>query len=123
MKKNMFRQARAESDPNAERAERQLDITTPNKADREIGAARDYIEAILYAARDPLLVLRADLTVESANDAFYKFFKVAPNVMEGRSIYELFNHQWGIARLRRLLEEIVPRDGFVNDFKIPSEFP
>jgi two-component system CheB/CheR fusion protein len=123
MEKNIFRQARAESGSNAERAESQLDSNTLDKADREIRAARDYIEAILHAARDPLLVLRADLTVESANDAFYKFFKVAPDVMEGRSIYELFNHQWGIPRLRRLLEEIVPRDGFVNDFKITSEFP
>ncbi|HEV2669328.1 MAG TPA: chemotaxis protein CheB, partial [Blastocatellia bacterium] len=66
-----------------------VDIDALKKTEREIGAARDYAEAILRTARDPLVVLRADLTVDSANEAFYKTFKVRPAETEGRSIYEL----------------------------------
>ena len=65
-----------------------VDIDALKKTEREIKAARDYAEAILRTTRDPLVVLRADLTVDSANDAFYKTFKLKPAETEGRLIYE-----------------------------------
>ena len=64
----------------------------------------------------------ADLTVDSANDAFYKSFERTPDVTEGRSIFDLLGRQRDIPRLRRLLEKIIPRNGFFNDFKITREF-
>jgi PAS domain S-box-containing protein len=100
-----------------------VDIDALKKIEREIRAARDYAEAVLHTTRDPLLVLRADLTVESANDAFYKTFKVNPAETEGRLIYDLGNHQWDIPQLRRLLEEIIPRDNFFNEFEVTHKFP
>jgi two-component system CheB/CheR fusion protein len=100
-----------------------VDIDALKKTGREIEAARDYAEAILRSARDPLLVLRADLTVESANDAFYKTFKVKPAETEGRLIYELGGRQWNINRLRRLLDEIILRNSSFNDFEVMREVP
>ena len=100
-----------------------VDIDALKKTEREIEAARDYAEAILRTARDPLVVLRADLTVDSANEAFYKTFKLKPAETEGRLIYELSRRQWDIPRLRQLLEEIIPRDSFFNDFEITHEIP
>jgi two-component system, chemotaxis family, CheB/CheR fusion protein len=100
-----------------------VDIDAIKKTEREIKAARDYAEAILRTTRDPLVVLRADLTVDSANEAFYKTFKLKPAEMEGRLIYELGSRQWDLPRLRQLLEEIIPRDSFFNDFEITRELP
>jgi two-component system, chemotaxis family, CheB/CheR fusion protein len=100
-----------------------VDIDALKKTEREIKAARDYAEAILRTTRDPLVVLRADLTVESANEAFYETFKLKPAETEGRSIYELGRRQWDIPRLRQLLEEVIPRDCFFNDFEITYELP
>ncbi|HKQ77786.1 MAG TPA: PAS domain S-box protein, partial [Blastocatellia bacterium] len=100
-----------------------VDIDALKKTEREMKTARDYAEAILRTARDPLLVLRADLTVDSANDAFYETFKVKPAETEGRLIYELGRYQWDIPQLRQLLEEIIPRDSFFNDFDVTHEFP
>src|SRR5262245_23109230 len=71
-----------------------VDIDALKKTEREIEAARDYSEAILRTTRNPLLVLHADLTVESANDAFYKTFNVKPAETEGRLIYELGERQF-----------------------------
>src|SRR4030095_15746453 len=73
-----------------------VDIDALKQTEREIKAARDYAEAILRTARDPLIVLGADLRVDTANDAFYKTFKVTPDATEGRLIYDLGNHQWDI---------------------------
>ncbi|HEX2489654.1 MAG TPA: CheR family methyltransferase, partial [Blastocatellia bacterium] len=100
-----------------------VDIDAIKKTEREIVAARDYAEAILRTTRDPLVVLRADLTVDSANEAFYKTFKLKPAETEGRLIYELGSRQWDLPRLRQLLEEIIPRDSFFNDFEITRELP
>jgi two-component system CheB/CheR fusion protein len=99
-----------------------VDIDALKRTEREIEAERDYAEAILRTTRDPLLVLRADLTVESANDAFYKTFNAKLAETEGRLIYELGNRQWDIPGLRQLLEEIIPRDNFFDGFQVTHEF-
>ena len=88
----------------------------------EIERARDYAEATLRTASVPLIVLRADLRVNTANEAFYKSFQVAPAETEGALIYDLGNRQWNIPRLRELLEEILPKNNFFNDFEITHEF-
>jgi PAS domain S-box-containing protein len=79
-------------------------------------------EAVMRATRNPMVVLSADLRVLMANYAFYQIFKVTPDVTEGRLIYDLGNRQWDIPRLRRLLEEIIPRDNFFNEYEVAHEF-
>jgi two-component system CheB/CheR fusion protein len=69
-----------------------------------------------------LLVLEADLTVHSANEAFYQAFNVSPAKTEGRLIYELVDGQWNIPKLRELLEEIIPRNAFFSGFEVTHTF-
>ena len=88
----------------------------------ETKRARDYAEATLRTAPIPLIVLHADLRVNTANEAFYKNFQVAPAETEGTLIYDLGNRQWNIPKLRELLEEILPKNNFFNDFEITHEF-
>jgi PAS domain S-box-containing protein len=99
-----------------------IDIDALKQTEREIRMERDFAEAVLRTARGPLIVLGADLRVHMANDAFYDTFKVAPDVTEGRLIYDLGNRQWDIPKLRQLLEEIIPRKNFFNDFEVTHEF-
>lgn len=100
-----------------------VDIHDLKRSEQEAKATRDYAEAILRTARDPLMVLRADLRVNTANEAFYNMFKSIPDETEGRLIYELGNQQWKIPKLRILLEEILPRNSFFNDFEVTHDFP
>ena len=99
-----------------------VDIDTLKRSEQDIKAARDYLEAIIRTARDPLVVLRADLRVNTANGAFYKTFKFIPVETEGRLIYELGNGQWNIPKLRELLEDILPRNSSFEDFEITHDF-
>ena len=87
-----------------------------------IAAARDYAQAIIRTAPDPLLILHADLRVDTANQAFYDTFKVSPTDAEGRLVYELGNHQWDIPRLRELLEDILPRNRAFDRFEVTHAF-
>src|SRR6185369_1423159 len=99
-----------------------VDIHALKQGELKIKHARDYAEATLRTARDSLVVLRADLRVDKANDAFYKTFKVSPGETEGRLIYEVDGGQWNIPELRTLLEDILPRNSFFNDFEVTHEF-
>jgi nitrogen-specific signal transduction histidine kinase len=72
--------------------------------------------------REPLLVLDKDLKVSSANQAFFRTFKVSPDETLARRIYDLGNHQWDIPSLRKLLEEILPRNSSFSDFEVEHEF-
>lgn len=100
-----------------------LDITDLKRSAQEVKAARDYAEMTLRTAPAALIVLHADLRVQSANDAFYRGFRTNPAQTEGVLIYELGNGQWNIPQLREFLEEIIPRNSFFTDFKVTHQFP
>ena len=98
------------------------DISEQRKKEQAVKDALDYAESIIATVRDPLLILDADLRVRSASRSFYKVFGVAPEVTEGRLVYELGNAQWDIPELRTLLESILPRDDAFHDFEVTHVF-
>jgi two-component system CheB/CheR fusion protein len=100
-----------------------VDLTDLKRSQLEIQAARNYADAVIRTVPSSLIVLRADLRVNTANDAFYNGFKTTPDQTEGRLIYELGNRQWDIPKLRQFLEDIVPRNSFFNDFEVEHDFP
>lgn len=99
-----------------------VDLDELKRSEQQIKAARDFAEAIIRTGRDPLVILDARLHVHSANDAFYKTFKVTPRETENVLIYELDGCQWNIPQLRRLLEEIILRKSFFNNFEVTHDF-
>lgn len=99
------------------------DITQRREAERAIAEARAYTESIVDTVREPLLVLNADLRVQSASRSFYRNFRVTPEETEGRHLYELGNGQWDIPALRKLLEEILPQNTAFHDFEVEHTFP
>jgi two-component system CheB/CheR fusion protein len=99
-----------------------LDVDVLKNSALNAAGARDFAEAIVNTVREPLLVLDRNLTVKSANQAFYKMFKMSSRETAGRRIYELDNKQWNIPRLRVLLEGILKRDNSFNDFEVEHDF-
>lgn len=82
-----------------------------------------YIKTVVDTVREPFLVLDKDLRVLSANRTFYLFYKVEPKDVEGKLIYNLGDGQWNIPKLRILLEDILPKNTFFEDFKVEHDFP
>jgi signal transduction histidine kinase/DNA-binding response OmpR family regulator len=83
----------------------------------------DFAQDVFDTVREPLVILSADLCVQSANSAFYEKFHVSREETEGHHIYELGNGQFGQSSLRTLLEDIVPSRAVFNDFVLEQEFP
>lgn len=98
------------------------DITERKRAEDAINEERLYAQAIVETIRQPLLILDADLRVRSANRAFYALFQVEQEATENEMVYELGNRQWDIPPLRTLLEEILPENKEVQDFRVDHQF-
>ena len=79
-------------------------------------------EDIIETAREPLMVLDADLRVLLASRSFYDSFKVTPKETLGNLIYDLGNRQWDIPSLRTLLEEMLPKNNKFDDYKVEHVF-
>jgi PAS domain-containing protein len=82
-----------------------------------------YVKTVADIVREPILILDKDLRVMAANDSFYRMFQVDQKDTEHTLVYKLGNGQWDIPELRKLLEEIIPKNTFFKDFEITHEFP
>ena len=67
-------------------------------------------------------MLDKNLRIKSANNAFYKTFRVNEKETEDALIYDLGNNQWNIPELRTLLEKILPEKSVFNDFEVTHTF-
>src|SRR5688572_10213267 len=92
-------------------------------ADELWKVAWTYIQTVVDTLREPFLILDEDLIVLSANRTFYNFFQVTKEETEGKRVYDLGNGQWSAPKLRILLEDILPKNTFFEDFKVDHEFP
>ncbi len=99
-----------------------VDIDDLKRTERLIHAEREVAEAIIRTVVNPLVILTADLRIESANEAFYRAFKLVPKATKGRSIFALNHGTWDTPRLRHLLEEIIPENSVFNDFEVTHNF-
>jgi two-component system CheB/CheR fusion protein len=99
------------------------DVTTLKHSLAQVEEAQRYSQSIVETLREPLLVLDSELKVVSANHAFYQFFQVRPQETENRLIYELGDRQWNLPVLKRVLEEILPKNTVVQDFEVDGDFP
>ena len=82
-----------------------------------------YIRTVVDTVREPFLILDADLFVLSANKTFYLFFQTTTNETVGKKVYDLGNEQWNITKLKILLEDILPKATFFEDFRVEHDFP
>lgn len=82
-----------------------------------------YIKTVVDVLREPVLILDKHFKVLAANEAFYALFQVALKDTEGKLIYKLGNGQWDIPELRKLLEDILPKNTFFKGFEVEHEFP
>lgn len=82
-----------------------------------------YTEDIVDTLQRPLLIIGKDLRVLFASAAFYKTFLVSEGETIGQEIYSLGNGQWNIPELKKLLEEVIPRQATFDNYEIRYEFP
>lgn len=94
-----------------------------NNLNIEMEHAKNYAQAIVETAREPLVVLDENLRIVRANTAFHRTFKLDVQETIGCLFYELDAKQWDIPALRQLLSEVLPKDESFENCEITNEFP
>jgi two-component system, chemotaxis family, CheB/CheR fusion protein len=89
----------------------------------QIEAERNYSESIVANIREPLLVLDKSLRIRTANNAFYKQFKLKEKETVGSLIYDLDGKMWDFPEIKKLLEDIIPETPVVIDYEVIHTFP
>src|SRR4030095_1390039 len=89
---------------------------------QQLRSIAHHAAAVADLFRQPFLVLEG-LTVKKANKAFYDVFGYSPGVVENRPIHEVGDGRWKLSGLRGLVEDVLAKDGNVEDFQIPHEIP
>ena len=98
-------------------------VIEPNFFERLWEESWTYIKTVVDVVREPILILDKDLRVMVANESFYRTFQVEAKDTENKVVYELGNGQWNIPALRKLLEDILPKNTFFKGFEVTHEFP
>lgn len=99
-----------------------LDIDTLKRHAAILEAARHNAETIVEMVQIPLVVLDADLRVNTANQSFYETFQVSEAETIHPFLFELGNGQWDIPQLRSTLESLLANDRPIQDFEVDRDF-
>ncbi len=99
-----------------------IDITDRKHAEQVTEEARKYAEAIIATVREPLIVLDAALTVQTANTAYYQAFQTSAEETVKRSFFELGNRQWNLPDLRSFLSNILGQEAAVTELRVEQTF-
>ncbi|MBN2160325.1 MAG: PAS domain-containing protein [Spirochaetes bacterium] len=84
--------------------------------------ARALAESIVETMTQPLLILDSDLMVIKASRSYYEMFKILPDDIIGRRLYDANSQAWDLPGLRKLLEEIIPHDKKIRQYPVTYNF-
>lgn len=99
-----------------------LDIDALKRHALALELALNYAESIVNTVQNPLVVLDADLRVNTVNRAFYETFLSSTSETEHSFLFELGNGQWNIPQLRSLLEDTLRNNRQIQDFEVEHCF-
>ena len=97
-------------------------INNLKNTQEKIQSALNYSNDVVNTIREPLVVLDQQLKLVSANSSFYKTFKLSKSRTEGKKIYEIGEGSWNIPLLRKLLEDILPKNKEMTDYEFEQNF-
>ncbi|NDJ75402.1 MAG: GHKL domain-containing protein [Chloroflexi bacterium] len=81
------------------------------------------VQRTIDILHDAVVIVNADLRVQTANRSFYQVFNLVEHETVGVLLYDLGDGQWDNARLRSALESAVAHDADIRDFRLNYNFP
>lgn len=86
-------------------------LSRRKEAEDDAIEARRYAQSIVQTSKEPILILNADLTVNSASKAFFRLFNLVKEEVENKNFFEVLESHLPIQTLR---EEMQHYDSFEN---------
>ena len=92
--------------------------------DRTPPPLADSLALALVASSDaPILMLDGDLVVIAASASFARAFQIAPDSMDGQSLFELGKGEWDVPQLRSLLRATLSGAAEVEAYEMDLKRP
>jgi len=88
----------------------------------DLEESESYMASIIETIRESLVVLNDVMEILTVNDHFCKFFKLNPDELIGKTLFELGTGQWEIPKLRNLLENVLPHNNPFEGFELENDF-
>jgi PAS domain-containing protein len=85
---------------------------------KAVAEAGEFAQSVLDTIREPQLVLDAELTVMTANEAFLTTFEQAPDAVLGRPLREIVGGAWHKPQLVELLLKVLPKKKRLADYEL-----
>jgi len=80
-----------------------------------------YSDTIMATIHNPMLVLDKEFHIKSANDPFYKHFRINERI-ENKKLVAFNKNQWKIPQLIKLLDELIAKKAIVHNFELAHTF-
>jgi two-component system CheB/CheR fusion protein len=100
-----------------------MDIDVLKTFQDKLQYAEEYASSIVATVREPLLILRDDLRINTANASFYKMFATTPQESEGKPLFRPGSGIWNFPGLRRLVEDCILREEAFDEFEMTFDDP
>ncbi len=94
-----------------------IDVGTMKKSYEDALEGKKFAEAVFNTVREPLIILRSDLTVKEANKSFYLKFELMKDEVISKSIYNIGKGEWKNPDFKKFIEKI-KQDNFSKDFEL-----
>ena len=89
----------------------------------EVNQSRKFAQAIIAVLHEPLLLLDTKFRIKTANESFYKIFKLTEKETIGKVFFELHNKAWDLPELRHEFAEIARDRDKKREAEIKFEMP
>ena len=99
-----------------------VDIDQLRRAKEQATLAREFAESVIAAVQIPLLVLRRDLRIRLANQAFYDDYGFQPADVENQLFLKIGRNQWDLPGLRLALAAALENRAGTEELEFESEF-
>jgi two-component system CheB/CheR fusion protein len=94
-----------------------------SKIDELAQSNNDMINLPNPPLEQPLLILNKRLQLLSANDAFYKVFRIRKEESDGQDLFSLGGGGWNVLELKTTLEEMIAADLSARSIEVVHHFP
>jgi two-component system CheB/CheR fusion protein len=100
-----------------------IDIDPMRRTIAELEEARDFANAVIESAREPMVALDAGLVIQMANQSFYRLFKTTRERARGSSFFDVINEPERLEALRTTLSGILPRGASLTNHEVRIDLP
>ncbi|MEO7859242.1 MAG: PAS domain S-box protein [Nitrospirales bacterium] len=100
-----------------------MNITAFHSSIQQAIYEREFTKAILNTVTEPLIVLDAELRVQTANRAFFTMFHVTREETHGSIFAELKRHKWDMPQLWQQLKDFLKGEQDFPPLELDHDFP